>query len=780
MRFYEISKTLPKELEQFEADIEAFKAGEIDPVKFKAIRVAHGVYEQRQENTYMIRIRCAAGGITPDQLKRTAEMGEQYGSGEVHFTTRQEVQIHDVLIDGILPSIRGLLEVGLSTRGGGGNTIRNILTSVDSGISEEDVFDVDPYAIALTSRMVHEDDSWNLPRKFKIALSNNEKDTSYTQSTCLGFVATIQDGVKGFKVYCAGGMGAKPMVGHELLPFIPDTQVYHVTKALKIMFDKHGNRRSKFSSRIKFLWKKLDQEEFCKLFHEEYDQIKGDESLNLVLPELKNEVKETGLSIETAEGELFEQWKKRYVYPQKQAGLLSIKIPLTLGDLLKEDAYALVHLLNHFGDNTIRCDRAQNIRLRNIPEQYLGNAYNVISNIKHSLVAEAPFIGNMINCTGAQTCKLGICLPRGLSSAIRETLSSSDLDLDSITDFRLNMSGCPNTCGMHHIADLGFFGKVGRKEGDMYPAYNVLAGAEVGRAGKTKYASKVDELPAHRIPEFVKDFLAVWIDRKNEESYDTYQDFLEEEGNDLIRNLCDKYRDIPTFDQDPSFYTDFGAKNRLSLDEIGTAECSAGVFDMIDVDKKTIKQQKAILNDSDDQKDPLYKILYAGSRMLLVTRGLDAKNDEQVFALFDKHFIETGLISESFRPIVQLGKTNNREDLEANRDDILALADTVQALYKTMDDSLRFKTDSGEVINLSEPVTEDISEKDFRGVACPMNFVKTKLVLDTLKIGDKLRILLDDGAPIQNVPNSVQLEGHKVLEKTKVESYWTVLIEKNT
>ena len=780
MRFYEISETLPKELDQFHADIESFKAGDIDPVKFKAIRVAHGVYEQRQENTYMIRIRCAAGGITPEQLKRTAEMGAQYGSGEVHFTTRQEVQIHDVLIDGILPAIRGLLEVGLSTRGGGGNTIRNILTSVDSGISELDVFDVDPYAVALTSRMVQEEDSWNLPRKFKIALSNNETDTSYSQTTCLGYVATLQEGVKGFKVYCAGGMGAKPMIGHELIDFIPDTQVYHVAKALKIMFDKHGNRRSKFSSRIKFLWKKLDQEEFRRLFHEEYDQIKDDESLNLVLPDMKNEAKDTDLPVEDADGSLFDQWKQRYVYPQKQEGLVSIKIPLTLGDLLEEDAYALVSLLNHFGENTIRCDRAQNIRLRNIPEAYLGNAYNVISKIKHSLVAHAPFIGNMINCTGAQTCKLGICLPRGLSSAIRDTLTASDLDLDSITDFRLNMSGCPNTCGMHHIADLGFFGKVGRKEGDMYPAYNVLAGAEVGRAGKTKYASKVDELPAHRIPEFVRDFLAVWIERKKEASYDSYQDFLEEEGNDLIKSLCEKYKEIPSFSEDPSFYTDFGAKNRLSLDEIGTAECSAGVFDMIDVDKKTIKQQKAILNDESDETEPLYKILYASSRMLLVTRGLDAKNDEQVFSLFAKHFIETGLISEQFKAVVTLGKEDKRSELEANKDVILDLSDTVQALYKTMDDSLRFKTDSGEVINLSVPETDEVTEKDFRGVACPMNFVKTKLVLDTLKVGDKLRILLDDGAPIQNVPNSVQLEGHNVLEKTNVESHWSVLIEKNT
>ncbi|MEK9727954.1 MAG: hypothetical protein VW397_07620, partial [Candidatus Margulisiibacteriota bacterium] len=201
MRFYESSPTLVKEHETFEKDIAAFKSGELNPIKFKAFRVAHGVYEQRQPDTYMIRIRCAAGGITPAQLKRASEIAAEYGSGEVHFTTRQEIQVHDVRIDGVMPVIRGLLEVGLSTRGGGGNTIRNILTPPDSGINEEDEFDVDPYAVALTTRMINEEDSWNLPRKFKINFSTNAKDTTFTQATCLGFVAKIKDGEKGFEVY---------------------------------------------------------------------------------------------------------------------------------------------------------------------------------------------------------------------------------------------------------------------------------------------------------------------------------------------------------------------------------------------------------------------------------------------------------------------------------------------------------------------------------------------------------------------------------------------------
>ena len=444
--------------------------------------------------------------------------------------------------------------------------------------------------MALTTRMINEDDSWNLPRKFKINFSSNAEDTTFTQATCLGFVAKIKDGQKGFEVYTAGGMGAKPMVGHQLLEFIPDSQVYHVTRALKIMFDKNGNRRSKYSSRIKFLWKKLDRDEFLRLFNEEYDKIKDDSSLALTLPELKNEAQASiNLTPEDVSGEAFDLWKKRYVSPQIQEGLYSIKLPLQLGDLIREDGKVLTEFLTHFGDNCIRCDRAQNIRLRNIPEGYLGNAYNVITGLKQTLVKHAQFVGNMINCTGAQTCKLGICLPRGLSKAIREQLDETTLDLDAIPEFRLNMSGCPNTCGMHHIADLGFFGKVGRNDGNMFPAYNVLAGAKTG-AGKTKYAERHGEVAAHHIPSFVNDFLGVYIERKKNATYADYSAFLDAEGIELIKSLCDKYSDVPKLEEDASFYTDFGAKNRLSLDEIGTAECSAGLFDMLDLDKKTIKR----------------------------------------------------------------------------------------------------------------------------------------------------------------------------------------------
>jgi sulfite reductase (ferredoxin) len=778
LKFYENSSVLISEQDQFERDIQVFINGEMNPIQFKAIRVAHGVYEQRERETYMIRIRCAAGGITPRQLRKVAELAEKYGAGEVHFTTRQEVQIHDAKIDQLMAIIRGLNEVELSSRGGGGNTIRNILTSPDSGVDPETEFDVDPYAMELTTRLINEEDSWNLPRKFKIAMSHNTKDTTYTQATCLGYVAEIRNGQKGFRVYCSGGMGARPMVGNELLEWIPDTQVYHVARALKSMFDVHGNRRSKFSSRIKFLWKKLGDDDFKKTFHEYYDKIKDDRSLDLKLPKLENKANDIiNLPVESASGEAFELWKRRYVFPQLQAGLFSVKIPLKLGDLLKKDADILCDFLDHIGENTIRCDRAQNMRLRNIPEKYIPNLYNVITKMEMTLASLPPFIGNMINCTGAQTCKLGICLPRGLSDAIGDRLVRSDLRLDEITDFKVNMSGCPNTCGMHHVADLGFFGKIGRKDGEIFPMYNVMAGAKTSQVGQLQYAERVDEIASKFVPDFVHEFLGAWIEKKDAYKND-YHAFLDAEGKALIKTLCDHYRDVPTYEQNPEVYHDWGRNRRMTLDDMGAAECSAGMFDMIDVDKKEIEAQIEVLKGTltgEALEETLYNVTFRASRMLLVTRGLDAKTDAQVFEHFQKHFITTGLIDVKFTDVTTLAKLGLKAELAKHNDTVIALGQAVIDLYKNMDDSLRFKPQS----NDAEAAPSGVTLKDYRGVACPMNFVKTKLVLETLNKGDKLEVLLDNGEPIENVPNSVAQEGHKILKKEHTsEGHWSVVIEK--
>ncbi|MCP3659170.1 MAG: hypothetical protein GY830_02165 [Bacteroidetes bacterium] len=777
MDFYKIPLSLDSQLDKLESAIDQFVNKKLDPIKFRVTRVLHGVYEQRTRDTYMVRLRCPSGGVTPHQFRGIGEIAEKYTGEDVHVTTRQELQLHYVKVEDILAVLKELKEYGISSFGGGGNTVRNIITSPHAGILEGEAFDVEPYAIALTTRMIAEEDSSNLPRKFKIAFSSNENDTAITQSTCLGFVAKFNDaGEKGFEVYVSGGMGGNPIIGHKLLDFIHESKVYHVARALKTMFDQNGDRRRKYKSRIKFLWKKLGEDKFKELFLAEYNVIKDDESLALKLEPILNEVRATSLASKTITSSEFEIWKQRFVKPQKQEGLSYIMLPLVLGDILTEDIYKLCDFLDHFGDNVLRCDRKQNLYLRNIPNKYLGNAFEVIMSMGKTL-ADKPFIiSNMVNCTGAQTCKLGICLPRGLAPRIRERVLQSNLDLDALSDFNINISGCPNTCGMHHVADLGFFGKAARNDGNLYPAYNVLAGAKIGK-GKTEYASIYGNVAAHNVPNLVSEFLGDYIPKKGQ--YQNYQEYLEKEGIDFLKSLCDKYHEAPSLVEDASYYTDFGAKHQMNLSDMGEGECSAGMFDMIGVDNKHIARLQKEIEASSPTASNLYDLLYYSANMLLVTRGADPKTNSDSMALFVEYFIDTNLVSKSYNDIITLGKLELKEELLKHEAKVLALAKDVQNLYANMDDSLKFENvKEAKKVKETDP-SSLLVKKDFRGVGCPMNFVKAKVVLETMSSSEKLELLLDDGEPIANVPGSLKAEGHRIIfQNQNKEGYWTILVEK--
>lgn len=691
MKTYEIPNDITNDIADFTGHITEFRGGEINPVQFKGIRVGHGVYEQRKDDTYMVRIRCAGGVVTPKQLKGVAEISAAHATDHFHVTTRQDLQLHYVNLEDAPIVYDKLVKVGLSPRGGGGNTIRNIMASIDSGISKDEAFDVVPYAQALTARMISEEDSWNLPRKFKTAFSNSYSDNCEGTITCLGFIACHQDGEEGFQVWVGGGMGAKPMPGKKLYDFIPANETYSLMKAIKIMFDKNGNRRKRFQSKLKFLVDKLGIEEFRARVEEEWEIVKSSQPAPLDLesytPEYVAAVKEgyQALNLDTPE---FNLWKSRYAAPQKQEGLFTIKVPLNLGDIDNEDGVKLGELLENFGENCIRLAFNQNLHIINIPEAYLTNIFDGLSKL-NTLSTQPIMISNMIACTGAATCRLGLCLPRGVLPETAERLVNSPVDLDLIPDFKIHVSGCPNTCGRHHSADLGFFGKVGRKEKVNFPSYNVLAGAVIGQ--DTSFAQKVGEVPAKDVPAFVEDLLTYWTAHKSE--HESFKAFVDGEGKAILGELCTKYKEVvPSIDENKDYYYDWGAKNQFDILHGQQAECSAGVFDMIDVDikdiKSTIKNWDEVTEEI-DQVEGLYHLAQTCARMLLVTRDIVAKDDEHAFDMFDTHFIEANLVDEKFRPVILAAK-DDKGSLLNLKDLAFELGEAMQALYKSMDDSLRF------------------------------------------------------------------------------------------
>jgi len=288
MEFYTLPDTLSSEINHLEKAINDFKDGKIHPVQLKAIRVPFGVYEQRKEGSFMMRIRCTAGCITPRQFSGVALLAKQFGNNQLHVTTRQELQIHNVDLDNIIPLMKELYTIGLSSRGGGGNTVRNIIASHDSGINPNEVFDVEPYVSALTNQILTEPDSWKLPRKLKISFSSLATGSANVTIQDIGFIANIKEGKRGFEVYLAGGLGANPMVGIPLIPFIPADNIYYVVTAIKRLFDKHGNRKNKHRARLRFLWQKLGKDEFIRLFNQEMTAVKQENHPPLTIPNFEN------------------------------------------------------------------------------------------------------------------------------------------------------------------------------------------------------------------------------------------------------------------------------------------------------------------------------------------------------------------------------------------------------------------------------------------------------------------------------------------------------------
>jgi sulfite reductase (ferredoxin) len=689
--FYKIPDNLSAELDELDSYIARYQRGEIDAATLKVRRVPFGCYEQRQDGTYMVRVRTTGGALTPHQLRAIAETSVRYGNESIHVTTRQEFQIHNVALGNVLSVMRELLLVGLSSRGGGGNTVRNVLISPDAGVGIDEAFDPSPYAFALTSRLIAESDSWLLPRKFKIAFSNSLADNSYAKFNDLGFIAQICDKQKGFLVYVAGGLGTKPEVGHLLHDFIPAEDVYAVTSAVKRLFDRHGNRKNRHAARLRFLWNTLGEVRFRQLYEEELRIVRSEGIPVLQTEDVPQESSPPSFTPERDHSPEFYQWKDRYVENQKQLGLASIRLPIFLGDLHNTGAIRVAEFLAPFGSHVLRASFGQNLRLRNIPKSYLANVFHLVRDI--SALSSGPrLIGNFIACTGADTCRLGICLSKGALSATAERLTNSTLDLDRIADFRINLSGCPNTCGQHMLADLGFYGSVGRSEQHMFPAYMVVAGAEIG-AGKARLATQIDRVSARDLPEFVHEVLKLWIARKND--YPSFADYVNKEGTQEIRQIAGRYRVIPSCSEDKSYYQDWGSTDSFTMVGRGIGECSAGLFDLIEVDLNGARQLREELRSGALQsEDALYAIVLRSARALLITRGIEAPTDVAGFENFARHFIQAGLIDRRFESVIRSARQENTWELNQLEEEVFALLNAVEALYRSMDNSLRFPADA--------------------------------------------------------------------------------------
>lgn len=756
-----IPERIIDEAKDYRSKVEAFKNGKTDPVRFKPYRVGLGIYEQRELDTYMVRTRIPSGIMTFKQLKKISELADLYGHGHIHFTTRQDIQFHKISLNDTVNIVEELLDVGIITRGTGGNTARNVVCSSLSGVDVNEVFDVSDYAEETTSYLLKDPSVLNLPRKYKIVFSNSSEDTGNAYFADLGFIAKIQDGKKGFEVLGAGGLGSSPTSATKLEDFIPAEEVLYHVQAMKEIFENEGDRSNKHKARIRYILYRLGEEAFLNLYKKQVDKVKKEKDLDLQI-KAKEEIVNEGNTAKMTSNLLTEQ---------KQKGLYSVYVHPENGNLAIKDLNKIIQLIDTLNyEVSIRLTNTQGFYIRDLKGADADELLQIIE----------PFVShydidNSIACAGAATCKLGLCLSQNLLSAIKERFINVQDDIKSALP-KVFISGCPNSCGQHQNGEIGFSGKAKRVGDGLIPMYTVYLGVN---KKDFKLAEAVGDVIAKKIPEFLYELASLKVNSGVEE----FTAFLTNEKEN-IEKLINKFNNIEETDKD--LYYDFGSDEPFSLKGRGPGECSAGVLDVIQLDISNAQTYFEEYNKTKSSKS-LYQSALSASRALIILKGIDTDKDRIIFSEFIKHFVDTGYVNKKIKPIIDNlidFKLGDIDSIDAYASDIEYLVNKVNAMYKSLSPQLEVTLEKEEEVEQEDIQSEvntnnDLKIVDLKGVKCPINFVKVKVELSAINSGEVLGFYLDDGEPIKNVPRSVESEGHTIIDiDTNYDGYNLITVKK--
>ncbi|WP_366922329.1 sulfurtransferase TusA family protein [Metallumcola ferriviriculae] len=745
-----IPRQVLEEGKNYRTKVEELKKGQIEPERFKPYRVAMGIYEQRDNDTYMVRTRIPSGVTNLSQLKKISELAKEYSHGYIHFTTRQDIQFHKVSLDDTVNIVEGLLEAGIITKGTGGNTARNVGCSPLSGAAKDEVFDVTPYALATTEYTLNDPTVFNLPRKYKIAYSNTPEDTGNATIADLGFVAKIKNGKKGFEVYGAGGFGAGPIVSVKLYDFIPASEVLYHVQAMKELFENEGDRINKHKARIRFIRKRLGEAGFKAKYLETLQQVKNEKRLDVFFNN-SNPSKPIGKPKKNS---------NPLVFAQRNEGLYAVYIHPKNGNLNVDNLEQIIDFAADLDyEPTVRLTNTQGFFVRDLTGEHAEELLQLIAPFT------SPFdVDNSIACAGAATCKLGLGLSQNLLTAIRHRFANVDEEIKRQLP-KIFISGCPNSCGQHHKGEIGLFGKAKRVEDGLIPMYSVLFGGAVG-VEKAVLGTEYGAVPTKKIP----DFLYRLADFKRETGISDFAEFVarETEG---IKSLIHDYSGIESEAENPELYYDFGSEEKFSLKGRGPGECSAGVLDVIKLD---ISNAHTHLSEYGTTKESskLYDASVSAARALLILQGVDTTKDRLIFKEFINHFVDTGYVTENIKDVInelldyKLGDVDN---LERHYEDVKYLVGKVNQMFESLNPKLEI-TLSKESVNeygeVGHHQDKDLSVNiiDLTGVKCPINFVKAKIELEKINSQETLGFKLDHGEPIKNVPKSLEAEGHEIIK----------------
>lgn len=474
----------------YRAEVSRLCASDPSSAAFRTYCASMGVYEHRQSGRYMVRVRLGAGLARAHELDRIADLAATHGDGVLHVTTRQDIQIHGVEIGATADVQEGLVEIGLSARGGGGNTVRNVTACPRATVCPTALFDVAPYAIAAAEHLLRFDRSYGLPRKFKIAFSGCPHDCAFASVNDLGFFAHEQGGRKGFAVYAGGGLGRQPMAGVIVEEFIDVSRTFVVAEAVERLFDRLGDRTNRHRARLRYVLRDLGEAAFIAEYRKQVALV--DRDATAAPPPA---VRPLAPAFDTPPPG--DAGAPDGFLPERDPARFTLVVRLRNGRIPAEDLKIVAQIARTVGDGVVVATQEQDLLVPGIRAVRIDQARTLMGTLRFDCRATGT---KVVACTGASTCRLGLCMSPALADAIANRLAA--LPNGGAAPETIRISGCTNACGNHTIATLGFEGRARRHEGRLMPLYDVVAGGEPGE-GRARFAERLGAVAARRIPDLV-------------------------------------------------------------------------------------------------------------------------------------------------------------------------------------------------------------------------------------------------------------------------------------
>lgn len=657
-----------RDILDLEKKIRLFREGKIDDDKFRSLRLARGIYGQRQSGVQMIRIKLPLGRVTTKQLRRIADISDEYASKNLHATTRQDIQIHFVSLDRT-PELWAKLEKDdITTREACGNTVRNVTASDLAGIDPKEPFDVSPHAYETFRYFLRNPVCQEMGRKFKISFSSSEDDTAFSFIHDLGFIPKIVDGKRGFKVMIGGGLGANPYLALVAYEFLEEDQVIPFTEAVLRVFDRYGERTRRMKARFKFLLDDFGLEKIMALVEEERRALKVQQyPINLnVLPEpvLPEYIPTTEPTV--ADIAKYERWYKTNVFKQKQDGFYGVYVKLPLGNMSSTLTRSFADIVDQYAATELRITVNQGYLLRYVRPEALKHLYVALDKLA---LAEPGFdsVADITACPGTESCNLAISDSTNVSLALEKVIREEYPEMVFNTDIKIKISGCPNSCGQHGLAGIGLHGStIKDKQGKVLPALVVLLGGGKLKDGEGIISDKILKIPSKRGPQALRILFDDYETNSQDGEY--YHDYFKRMGRNHFYGLLKPLGDLTTVE--PSDYIDWGEEHNFIL-HTAVGECAGVIIDLVATlfyeSEEKLEWSKEALRNAQyaDSIYHSYSAFINTAKAMLLTRDVKPSTQIQVLNDFQTHFVETGNfpLAANFRDFVlRINKSEPTEE----------------------------------------------------------------------------------------------------------------------